>query len=71
MSEVYRVNYIDKTSITSCDVVAAVFSTGVLFVVFCFDTQAKPEISRKKKSKENGEEGFIRGMISCSTFVIF
>lgn len=55
MSEVYRVNYIDKTSITSCDVVSAVFSTEVLFVAFRLNTQVKPEIKRKKKSKENGE----------------
>ena len=71
MSEVYRVNYIDKTSITSCDVVSAVFSAEVLFVAFRLNTQVKPEIKRKKKSKENGEKGFIRGMISCSTFAIF
>ena len=71
MSEVYRVNYIDKTSITSCDVVSAVFSTEVLFVAFRLNTKVKPEIKRKKKSKENGEEGFIRDMISCSTFAIF
>ena len=48
MSEVYRVNYIDKTSITSCDVVSAVFSTEVLFVAFRLNTQVKPEIKRKR-----------------------
>lgn len=48
MSEVYRVNYIDKTSITSCDVVSAVFPTEVLFVAFRLNTQVKPEIKRKR-----------------------
>lgn len=71
MSEVYRVNYIDKTSITSCDVVSAVFSTEVLFVAFRLNTQVIRKSNGKKKSKENGEEGFIRGMISCSIFAIF
>ena len=48
MSQVYRVNYIDKTSITSCDVVSSVSSTEVLFVAFRLNRQVKPEIKRKK-----------------------
>lgn len=57
MSEVYRVNYIDKTSITSCDVVSAVFSTEVLFVAFRLNTQVKPEIKRKKNQKKPEKRG--------------
>ena len=73
MSEVYRVNYIDKTRKTSCDVVSSVFSTEVLFVAFRLNTQLKSnwKSNEKKKTKAKGREGFIRGMISCLTFAIF
>lgn len=74
MSEVYRVNYIDKTRKKSCDVVSSVFSTEVLFVAFRLNTQLKSNRKsneKKKKTKAKGGEGFIRGMISCLTFAIF
>lgn len=60
MSEVYRVNYIDKTRKTSCDVVSSVFSTEVLFVAFRLNTQLKSNRKsneKKKKQKQREERG--------------